>query len=135
MTIEHPIEIKTYDIDTAGIVSNIVYIRWLEDMRIAILAPYYSIQELFVDGVSPILLETSIQYKRALRYGDNVLGHMRITSLSGIRWRLEAELTTDGVVAATALQAGIFISIAGGKPIRVPARLKEAFEQHQGDSP
>ena len=24
--------IKTYDIDFAGIVSNIVYIRWLEDL-------------------------------------------------------------------------------------------------------
>jgi acyl-CoA thioester hydrolase len=29
--------IKTYDIDFAGIVSNIVYIRWLEDLRLKIL--------------------------------------------------------------------------------------------------
>lgn len=133
MTIEYPIEIKTYDIDSAGIVSNIVYIRWLEDIRIAILAPYYSIPEMFSDGVSPILLETSIQYKRALRYGEEVIGRMRITELSGIRWRLEAEFTAGDVVASTAEQSGIFISIAAGKPIRVPGRLRDAFAAHQGE--
>ncbi len=25
--------VRTYDIDFAGVVSNIVYIRWLEDLR------------------------------------------------------------------------------------------------------
>ena len=28
---EQPLPIRTYDIDFAGIVSNIVFIRWLED--------------------------------------------------------------------------------------------------------
>jgi len=32
--ISTPIAIRTYDIDFAGIVSNIVYLRWLEDMRL-----------------------------------------------------------------------------------------------------
>ena len=29
---EQPLPIRTYDIDFAGIVSNIVFIRWLEDL-------------------------------------------------------------------------------------------------------
>jgi len=32
--VERAIEIKTYDIDFAGIVSNIVYVRWLEDLAL-----------------------------------------------------------------------------------------------------
>jgi len=32
--IEVPLPVRTYDIDFAGIVSNIVYIRWLEDLRL-----------------------------------------------------------------------------------------------------
>jgi acyl-CoA thioesterase FadM len=53
---------------------------------------------------------------------------MRITDLSGIRWRLEAELVTDGTPAATAQQSGVFVSLEKGKPIRVPSRLLAAFE-------
>ncbi len=30
---ELEIEIKTYDIDVAGRVNNIVYVRWIEDLR------------------------------------------------------------------------------------------------------
>jgi acyl-CoA thioester hydrolase len=38
MLVELELPIRTYDIDFAGIVSNIVYIRWLEDLRIQMLA-------------------------------------------------------------------------------------------------
>ena len=31
---EQPLPIRTYDIDFARIVSNIVFIRWLEDLRL-----------------------------------------------------------------------------------------------------
>ena len=30
---EQPLAIRTYDIDFAGIVSNIVFVRWLEDLQ------------------------------------------------------------------------------------------------------
>ena len=36
--------IKTYDIDFAGIVSNIVYIRWLEDLRLKMINCKYYLQ-------------------------------------------------------------------------------------------
>ena len=38
---EQPLPIRTYDIDFAGIVSNIVFIRWLEDLRLALLDQTY----------------------------------------------------------------------------------------------
>ncbi len=38
--------IKTYDIDFAGIVSNIVYIRWLEDLRLKMLESHFPIENL-----------------------------------------------------------------------------------------
>jgi len=34
---EQPLPIRTYDIDFAGIVSNIVFVRWLEDLRLGLL--------------------------------------------------------------------------------------------------
>ena len=38
LLIERPIVVRTYDIDFANIVHNIVYFRWLEDLRSEILA-------------------------------------------------------------------------------------------------
>jgi acyl-CoA thioester hydrolase len=32
-TVQHEFRVNTYGIDFAGIVSNISYIRWLEDLR------------------------------------------------------------------------------------------------------
>lgn len=131
MTHNQSFEIKTYDIDFAGIVSNIVYIRWLEDMRIAILEPYYAMRDMIADGISPVLLETNIQYKRALRFGDPVAGAMTITALKGIRWTLEAEFAVDGTTTTTAQQSGIFAALETGKPVRIPNRLAQAFEETQ----
>jgi len=40
MLIQKPLKINGYDIDVMGIVSNIVYIRWFEDLRFEFLDRY-----------------------------------------------------------------------------------------------
>jgi hypothetical protein len=42
---EQPLPIRTYDIDFAGIVSNIVFIRWLEDLRLGLLDQVYPLTQ------------------------------------------------------------------------------------------
>jgi acyl-CoA thioester hydrolase len=42
LEIEMPIRVRTYDIDSAGHVSNIVYLRWMEDMRLQIFIAFIS---------------------------------------------------------------------------------------------
>jgi len=37
LNIDLPITVKTYDIDFMGIVSNISYVRWMEDLRLQFL--------------------------------------------------------------------------------------------------
>jgi len=43
-TVEIAFTVHTYDIDFANIVSNIVYIRWLEGLRLAMLDRYLPLQ-------------------------------------------------------------------------------------------
>jgi acyl-CoA thioester hydrolase len=43
--VEIPLPVRTYDIDFAGIVNNIVYIRWLEDLRLEMLARYFPLAD------------------------------------------------------------------------------------------
>ena len=129
MNITKNLVVRTYDIDFAGIVSNIVYLRWLEDLRIDLLEDYYSIKEQLDDGISPILLETQIHYDRAIVYSDSPVASMKITGVKGLRWTLEAEISVNDAVCTRATQRGIFINIETRKPIRVPERIAEAVDQ------
>src|SRR6266481_5688666 len=69
---EQPLPIRTYDIDFAGIVSNIVFIRWLEDLRLALLDQAYPLTRALAEDVAPILLATRINYRRPMTIPEPV---------------------------------------------------------------
>jgi acyl-CoA thioester hydrolase len=134
LQITFPLTVKTYDVDFASIVHNLVYIRWLEDMRLQILADYYPVSDLISDGIGPILTRTEIDYKAPIRMTDQPIGHMWLSNLSKVRWELEAEFVVGDVVAAVALQRGLFIDLKSGRPVPIPARLRLPYEQAQKEA-
>lgn len=75
------LSIKTCDIDFAGIVSNIVYIRWLEDLRLKMLESYFPLEQLMSKGYCPTVNSTEIKYQKALRLGDRPVGKMWMSQL------------------------------------------------------
>jgi acyl-CoA thioester hydrolase len=134
MTLSKPLEIaltlpvKTYDIDFAGIVSNIVYVRWFEDMRLAMLESSFPLEEQLQQGFAPIVLQTKIDYKQSIVLGDRPIGKMWIESLEALRWVVSAEITTGDKISAVGQQMGIFINLATKKPMRIPDRMKQQYE-------
>jgi acyl-CoA thioester hydrolase len=118
--------IKTYDIDFAGIVSNLVYVRWLEDLRLALLDRAYPLDRLVADGLGPVLLETHIAYRDVLTIHDKPEGRMSVESMAGVRWTVAAEFVTPGSgrIHATARQTGLFIRLDTRRPVRIPDRLR-----------
>ncbi|HZD11656.1 MAG TPA: thioesterase family protein [Candidatus Binatia bacterium] len=129
-----PINVKTYDIDFANIVHNRVYIRWLEDLRQQILEPYLPIGQMFAGRYSPILTHTEVDYRRPIRFGDQIEGVMWVQDLSRTRWTVQAEILKGDVVAATGLQSGYFASLETLRPIRVPALLRLVWEEQRAGS-
>ena len=73
LEVEIPIKVKTYDIDFAGLVSNIVYIRWLEDLRLKFLDVYLPLDKQIYQGNVPFISKTQIEYKRPIKLFDNVI--------------------------------------------------------------
>jgi len=73
--------IQTYDIDFAGVVSNIVYIRWLEDLRLKMFEVYQPLESLMANGYCPIVNSTQIKYKKALKMFDRPIGKMWMSQL------------------------------------------------------
>ena len=121
--------VKTYDIDFAGIVSNIVYIRWLEDLRLKMLESHLPLEQLMPRGYCPIVASTEIKYKKALRIFDRPTGKMWLAQLGRSRCTLQAEIYLDDEVAATATQIGFFINPKTMRPMAVPEELKNIYVQ------
>jgi acyl-CoA thioester hydrolase len=119
---------RTYDIDFAGVVNNIVYIRWLEDLRLALMAGIYPIERALREDVAPILLSTEIEYDRPVTIQDSALkGRMWVPAMERIKWYVAAEFAIGDVVHARAEQVGLFIRLSTRKPIAPPAALRAHY--------
>ena len=121
---EQPLPIRTYDIDFAGIVSNIVFIRWLEDLRLGLLDQAYPLLRALAEDIAPILLSTRIDYRRPVTIADPLVGPMRVAGLRRVRWRLAAKFTVGGAVHAEAEQEGLFMRLSTRRPIAIPEPIR-----------
>lgn len=126
-----PITVKTYDIDFANIVHNLVYMRWLEDLRLEILAQTYSVAEMLQDGIGPILTRTEMDHLWPTRYGDKVIGRMWVTNVTRVRWTVQAEIEANGKTVVSASQTGYFSDMKSFRPIRMPQRFLEQWQATQ----
>ncbi len=132
LLIERPIVVRTYDIDFANITHNIVYLRWLEDLRSEILSDVLPIEEIISTGISPILTRTEIDYRWPVRIGDVVIGRMWVDELSRTRWTLAAEIVVGEQVCAAARQSGYFADLNTLRPVRVPGKLRAKWDAEAG---
>ena len=123
-----PIRVMTYDIDYAQIVHNAVYIRWLEDLRTALIAASYPIEDMLADGISPILIKTEIEYRLPVRFGENVTGTMWVSHLGRTRWTVEAEIRVGDQARTFARQRGYFADANNLRPIRIPTQLRDLWQ-------
>ena len=125
--VERPFPPRTYDIDFAGIVGNAVYIRWLEDLRLALMDEVYPIARALTDDVAPILLSTKIEYLKPATIGDAVAGRMWVPAMERIKWHVAAEFVVGDAVLARAEQVGLFIRLSTKKPIAPPEPLRRHY--------
>lgn len=121
------IEVKTYDIDFAGVVSNIVYIKWIEDLRLAMLATHYPLQHQLERDIAPAILQTKIDYKKSIKLFDGVSGRIWISDIKRIKWFLQGEIYAQDKVAAVVEQSGVFVSLSRSRPVSIPDELLQKY--------
>ena len=129
LQVDLPITVKTYDIDFLGIVSNISYVRWMEDLRLHFLEVHYPLQKLVAELTVPILTQTHIEYKRPIRMHDPVNGTLWMEKFDSSDWVANAEFIVNGKIAATANQGGVFINIGTMKPANPPEGLQNKYDE------
>jgi acyl-CoA thioester hydrolase len=124
--ISHSFKVMTYEIDFAGVVSNIVYIRWLEDLRNLLAEEALSLGEAMKRGIVPTLVRTEIDYLAPVRYPDTVDARMWMDETGRAKWVLGAEFVShaSGQLTARAKQTGLFVSLQTLRPVPLPEEYK-----------
>lgn len=123
------IKVRPYDIDFAGIVSNITYVRWVEDLRMCLLDTYYPLDAMIKDGNVPIIKSTYIEYRRPIRMFDTVTGYLWMESLESPNWTAKAEIHVAEKLTTSVTQTGVFIGLSTLKTSAVPEKLKKIFDE------
>ncbi|WP_339199002.1 thioesterase family protein [Solibacillus sp. FSL R5-0449] len=128
---EQPIQINAYDIDAMGIVSNIVYVRWFEDLRVTFLNEHYPLADMMKMQISPILMKTEVEYKAPLTIFDQPVGRCWMVKIGQSSWEMELEIATEKQTHCTGKQSGCFFNLEKKKVAKIPEPLKELFEMEQ----
>lgn len=129
LEIKEQIRINAYDIDVAGIVHNLVYIRWFEDMRMRFLDRYLPFERLLKQDISPVLAHTEIDYKLPLKYPDKPTISTWVGSLGRAKWELFFEITKENKLVCTGRQYGYFVNLESMRPVPVPGSLMKEYNR------
>lgn len=126
---ERHISVNGYDIDAMGIVSNIVYVRWFEDLRTDFIDQYMSYPEMMKQDLSPILMHTDIDYKLPITIYDQPVGRCYLSRVSKLRWEFEFEIMSGDQVHCIGRQFGTFFDLKKQKVAKVPSVFRSVLDK------
>lgn len=119
------------DIDVQGHVNNLRYLQWMQDVAVAHSAAQgWPMQRYAAAGVGWVVRSHSITYKRPAFLGETLTVCTWIAGFSPrssprryLFWR-----AADRCVLAEAETMWVFVSLATGRPTKVPDELRDAWE-------
>lgn len=127
MLLEMPIRVNGYDIDMMGIVSNIVYVRWFEDLRVRFLDNYLPLEKMLEIDLSPMLRRTEVEYVNYLTIHDRPTGRIWMHDIGKTMWKACFEIATDDKIHCRGTQEGLIFNLKTKRPARMPAELSDSY--------
>jgi acyl-CoA thioester hydrolase len=129
LKVTQDIKVKGYDIDVMGIVSNIVYLKWFEDLRQELLERYYPFRTMFTNNRSPILARTEVEYLKPITIYDDPHGILWVSDLGKVRWTVKIEIICQEHVCCRGVQSGYFYDVVKKRPVRMPQELLKKYKE------
>ena len=121
------LRVRYADTDRMGVVYYANYLVWFEVGRTEWLRETgWSYREMEREGVSLPVIEAHCEYRRPARYDEEVEIRTRATLLSPVRIRFDYDVWRPGEEGALAAGHTVHAALdAGGRPCRLPARVRE----------
>ena len=107
-------EIKTYEIDVAGHVNNIVYLKWFENLRTKLFNEQFNLKELLLKNLYPAVILTNINYKKILKLFDKPNGTISIVNCNHGIIKLNFKINVNGKNAALGEQRCVLLNLKTG---------------------
>lgn len=127
LLVKLPLLVSTYDIDIAGHVNNIVYIRWLEDLRNLFFYKFISFENLLKKNLYPVIASTNIRYYKQIKLFDEPKGFLWLEKISRVILNFSAEFVVGNLVAASAEQRCIIYNFKESKMEKIPIEIADAY--------
>ena len=121
------------DIDFLGHASNVVFVRWIQDVALAHsaavgldLSAYRRIGAVFV------IIRHEIDYMRPAMLGDAIRARTWVSDVSAAKCIRHTEIAraSDGELLAKALTTWAFVAMDTGRPKRITPDVRAAFERY-----
>ncbi|MFI6848295.1 acyl-CoA thioesterase [Kitasatospora sp. NBC_00085] len=128
------VTVRGYETDAQGHLNQAVYLQYAEHARWEYLqAAGVRQAELLAKGIGPVVLETTVKYRRELRAGDEVDVSCRFVWGAGKTFELVQAITrADGVLAAGVTCVGGFLDLAERRLLSDPREPMLALASDPG---
>jgi acyl-CoA thioester hydrolase len=122
------VRVRYAETDTMGVVYYANYLVWFEVARANLLREAgWSYREMEADGFLLPVLEANCVYRQPARYDDELDVKTTATVISPVRLKFTYDVVrpTDDVLLATGYTVHASIDRAGGRPCRLPDRVRQ----------
>ena len=121
--IETQVQVFFFDTDCAGVVHNIVYLRFIEVARTLLAEELgLGLAQMAETQKYPVVVRTEIDYRRAAKLGDRLIVEGRLDRLERVRFWCAFQIVrpADETLIAECRQMLAIIQMPEGKLLRVP---------------
>jgi acyl-CoA thioester hydrolase len=123
-----PITATVADIDELGHVSNLVYLRWVLDAATAhSTARGWGLDAYRKLGNVWVVRRHELDYLGQVTVGQSLVAETWVDSWKQVSCVRKTELKREGQTVARAATTWAFMSLASGRPQRIPDDMIEAF--------
>ena len=125
-----PVQVMFFDTDSAGVVNNISYLRFIETARtlfaIKLGLCWHEMRE---GPIFPVVVHTEINYHRPAFVGDELEVHSSLGEITAARFWCYFKIVrpADGLLLITCKQSLAFVKMPEGKPLRLPNGFPSPF--------
>ncbi|WP_224367261.1 acyl-CoA thioesterase [Hyalangium versicolor] len=124
------VQVSPQDLDELQHVSNVVYIRWLQDVALAHSASVgLSLEAYRQLGAVFVVRRHEVDYLRPALLGDTVEVETRVVERSAVTATRQNFIrrVADGQVLVQARTQWAYVSTTNGRPVRIPPEVVQRF--------
>lgn len=124
------VQVAPQDLDELQHVSNVVYVRWIQDVAIAhSTAVGLGLEAYQQRGAVFVVRRHEVDYLRPALAGDELEFETRVVAASQVTAtrRTFIRRATDGQLLVQAQTQWAYVSTTTGRPVRIPQEVRERF--------